>query len=104
MARISKYKTVFAKCYTPKWSEEIFLVSELFARSTNAYKIREQMNEPVEGIFYESEIQKITKKDDVFQVEEILKKRTRNKQKEVLVRWLGYDDKFNSWEPSIKHK
>jgi hypothetical protein len=66
MARISKYKTVFAKCYTPKWSEEIFLVSELFARSTNAYKIREQMNEPVEGIFYESEIQKITKKDDVF--------------------------------------
>ena len=106
MVRISKYKTVFAKGYTPNWSEEIFYVSELLARSTNAYKIRDHMNEPVEGIFYESELQKITKKDDVFLVEEILKKRTRNKQKEVLVRWLGYDDKFNSWEPasSIKHK
>jgi hypothetical protein len=76
------------------------------ARSTNAYKIRDLMNETLEGIFYESALQKITKKDDVFLVEEILKKRTRNKQKEVLVRWLGYDDKFNSWEPasSIKHK
>jgi hypothetical protein len=40
----------------------------------------------------------------VFLVEEILKKRTRNKQKEVLVRWLGYDDKFNSWEPASSNK
>jgi hypothetical protein len=62
MVRISKYKTVFAKGYTPYWSEEIFYVSELLGRSSNAYKIRDQMNEPVEGIFYESELQKITKK------------------------------------------
>jgi hypothetical protein len=40
------------------WSEEIFYVSELLARSTYAYKISDQMNEPVEGIFYESELLK----------------------------------------------
>ena len=25
--RISKYKTIFAKGYTPNWSEEVFVVS-----------------------------------------------------------------------------
>lgn len=29
---------------------------------------------------------------------EILKKRTRKGKKEYLVSWLGYPDKFNSWE------
>ena len=63
MVRISKYKTVFAKGYTPYWSEEIFYVSELLARSTNAYKIRDHMNEPVEGIFYESELEQETSRN-----------------------------------------
>ena len=27
--RISKYKNIFAKGYTPNWSEEIFVVSEI---------------------------------------------------------------------------
>ena len=26
--RISKYKNIFAKCYTPNWSEEIFIVKK----------------------------------------------------------------------------
>jgi hypothetical protein len=98
--RISKYKTSFAKGYTPNWSEEIFIVSELVAREPNVYKIRDLKGERVEGIFYESELQKVVKEDDVFKVESILQTRTRNKQKEVLVKWLGYPDKFNSWEPA----
>jgi hypothetical protein len=56
--------------------------------------------ELVEGVFYESELQKVLQTDDVFQVESILRKRTRNKPKEVLVKWLGYPEKFNSWEPA----
>ena len=27
--RISKYKNIFAKGYTPKWSEEIFVISKI---------------------------------------------------------------------------
>ena len=26
--RISKYKNIFAKCYTPNWSEEIFVIKK----------------------------------------------------------------------------
>ena len=28
-ARISKYKNIFAKGYTPNWSEEVFVVSKI---------------------------------------------------------------------------
>ena len=27
--RISKYKNIFAKGYTPNWSEEIFVINEI---------------------------------------------------------------------------
>jgi hypothetical protein len=98
--RISKYKTVFNKGYTPNWSEEIFFISEQIPRSPPVYKIRDLTDEPVEGVFYETELQKIVKEDDVFKVEEILKRRIRNRKEEVLVKWLGYPEKFNSWEPA----
>ena len=98
--RISKYKTVFSKGYTPNWSEEIFIVTEQLIRSPNAYRIRDLKDERVEGIFYEHELQKITNDDEVFKVEAIVKTRTKNKIKEVLVKWLGYPEKFNSWEPA----
>ena len=101
--RISKYKSVFAKGYTANWSEEIFVVSEQIARDPRVYKIRDLAGEQVEGIFYESELQKISNKEEdegVFKVEAILRTRIRNKQKEVLIKWLGYPEKFNSWEPA----
>ena len=27
--RISKYKDIFAKCYTPNWSEEVFVITKI---------------------------------------------------------------------------
>ena len=98
--RISKYKTVFSKGYTPNWSEEIFKVSEQVAREPNVYKISDLAVDRVEGIFYELELQKVSNDDDIYKVESIVRTRVRNKQKEVLVKWLGYPEKFNSWEPA----
>ena len=60
-------------------------MSKLLAREPNVYKIRVLKGERVEGIFYESELQKVVKEDDVLKVESILQTRTGNKQKEVLV-------------------
>jgi len=98
--RISKHKTVFSKGYTPNRSEEIFKVSEQVAREPNVYRICDLAGERVEGVFYDSELQKISKDDDVYKVEAILRTRVKNKKKEVLVKWLGYPEKFNSWEPA----
>ncbi len=72
----------------PIGQKRFFFISDQIPRSP-----------PVEGVFYETELQKIVKEDDVFKVEEILKRRIRKRKEEVLVKWLGYPEKFNSWEP-----
>jgi hypothetical protein len=37
--------------------------------------------------------------DEEYEVEKIIKKRIRNGKIEYLVKWLGYDDNNNTWEP-----
>ena len=49
-----------------------------------------------EGTFYEEELQKV-KRADVFRIEKVLKKHTKNKKTEYLVHWCGYGPDFDSW-------
>ena len=55
------------------------------------------MNEKIEGVFYEQQLNKILKSDDVYFISDIIQTRKNNRKTEYLVRWLGYPDKFNSW-------
>ena len=56
-ARISKYKNVFAKSYTPNWSEEIFIVKKIKNTVPWTYIIRDLNGEEIMGSFYEKELQ-----------------------------------------------
>ena len=51
--RISKYKNVFAKAYTPNWSEEIFLISKIKNTVPWTYIINDLNGEEITGKFYE---------------------------------------------------
>ena len=55
--RISKYKNIFAKGYTPNWSEEIFMIKKNTVPRT--YVINDLNDEEIIGTFYEKELQKI---------------------------------------------
>ena len=55
-ARISKYKNIFANRYTPKWSEEIFVIKNIRNTVLWTYVINDLNNEHVTGIFYENEL------------------------------------------------
>ena len=48
--RISKYKNIFAKGYTPNWSEEVFAISRI---SVSAEVISDLNDEKYVGTFYE---------------------------------------------------
>jgi hypothetical protein len=61
-------------------------------------------DEELKGTFYDKELQKIIKQDDVYEVEKILKKRGRGNNVQYLVKWLGYPNKFNSWVPASQIK
>ena len=56
--RITKKKSIFEKGYTPRWTEEIFTVSELRYTDPPTYKITDMNGEEIKGSFYEQELQK----------------------------------------------
>jgi hypothetical protein len=62
------------------------------------------LGEELSGGFYEKELQKIEQKDEVFRIEKILDTKYINKKKFVLIKWLGWPEKFNSWEPASNLK
>ena len=56
--RISKYKNIFAKGYTPNWSEEVFVVSEIKNTAHWTYVVSDLNGEEITGSFSEKELQK----------------------------------------------
>ena len=55
--RISKYKNIFAKGYTPNWSEEVFVIKEDKNTAPWTYVINDLNGEKIIGTFYEEELQ-----------------------------------------------
>ena len=70
--RISKYKNIFAKGYTPNWSEELFLSKEIRNTVPWTYVINDLNDEEIIGTFYEKELQKINQQQ--FRIEKVIKK------------------------------
>ena len=89
--RITKKKKTFEKGYTPRWTEEVFTVSQVQYTDPPTYKITDYNGEEIQGTFYEQELQKTSQ--EIFRIEKVIRKRG-NKS---LVKWLGYPDSFNSW-------
>ena len=70
--RISKIKRTFEKGYPPNFSKEIFTISKQIPRNPVLYKLKDYDGEELKGTFYEKELQKVIKEDDVYEVEKIL--------------------------------
>ena len=71
--RKSKYKNIFAKGYTPNWSEEIFAVKKIQNTVPWVYVINDLNAEENIGTFYEKELQKINQEE--FRIEKVIKKK-----------------------------
>jgi transposase InsO family protein len=96
--RISKAKTTFDKGYLPNWTRELFKVKQVKkCAPKRLYKLTDYNGEDIEGTFYPEEVQRV-KDNKVYEIEKILKKRTlANGEKQLLIKWKGWPDKFNSW-------
>ena len=99
--RLNKKHRTFKKGYLPGWTEEVFTVDRVIRGPVNTYKIRELDDTPLEGTFYEQDLQKVNvSDDDVFRVEKVLKR----EKGQALVKWKGWPDKYNSWISSKELK
>ena len=89
--KILKYKNIFAKIYTPNWSEETFVIKKIKNTVPWTYVINDLNGEEITGTFYEKELQKIDQQG--FRIEKVIKK----KGDKLYVKWKGYDNSFDSW-------
>ena len=82
--RITKYKNIFAKGYTPNWSEEVFVVSEIKNTVPWTFAISEKKL-----------LEVFTKKNcqEKFRIEEVNK----SKDYKFYFKCKGYNNSFNSW-------
>ena len=92
--RISKYKNIFAKVYTPNWSEEVFVIKKVKNTVPWTYVINDLNGEEIIGKFYEKELQKTNEQE--FRIEKVIKKRYLSNLSKLYVKWKGYDNSFNS--------
>ena len=89
--KIPYMKKTFDREYSEKWSGEIFTVTErIINQNQPMYQLKDYNYDIIEGYFYEPELQSAYLDNDiVYKIEKILKKRIRNKRKEILVKWKG---------------
>lgn len=90
--RISKYKHIFEKGYTPNWTTEIFKIKSIKNTYPATHILEDYEGNKIEGGFYEEELSK-TRFPDTFLVEKILK----TKADRAFVKWLGFSNQHNSW-------
>ena len=89
--RISKYKNIFAKGYTPNWSEEVFVVTKIKNTVPWTYVINDLNGKEIIGTFYEKELKKTNQQE--FKIEKVIWR----KGDKLYVKWKEYDSSFKSW-------
>lgn len=90
--RLSKYKNLFDKGYTPNWTTEIFKIRKIVYTVPITYLIESLSGEEILGTVYAEELQ-LAKHSDLYLVERIIRKRG----DKCYVKWLGFDSSHNSW-------
>ena len=89
--RSPKYKNIFAKWCTPKWSEEVFVIKEVKNTVSWTYVINDLNGDEIIEMFCKKELQKTNQQQ--FRIEKVIKR----KGDKLYVKWKGYDSSFNSW-------
>ena len=95
--RISRIKGDFEKGYVPNWSEATYVIHDVKKTNPRTYTLKDMAGEILEGSFYEQELQKTNQ--ETYRIEKILRKKKINGVEHALVKWMGYNDKFNQWMP-----
>ena len=74
--RLQKKHRPFKKGYLPGWTEEVFSVSGLKKGPLPLYKVVEWDGTPIEGTFYEQDLQKVQVDDhSLFRVDKVLQRK-----------------------------
>lgn len=90
--RISKYKHIFSKGYTPNWTTEIFKIRKVQETVPVTYLLSDLNGAEIKGSFYKEELL-LVGDPNLYLVERVIRK----KGDKIYVKWLGFDSSHNSW-------
>ena len=71
--RISKHKNIFAKGYTPNWSEKVFVIKKVENTVLWSSVINSLNGDEIIGTFYEKELQRTNQQQ--FRTEKVIKRK-----------------------------
>jgi len=95
--RISKSKDKFSRGYDEQAQREIFKIKSISENKRRPlYYLTDHLGkEDLKGGFYRFELTPVN--IQTFRIEKILRRRKYRGKTLVLVKWVGYDDRFNQW-------
>ena len=96
--RLAVQKDLFEKSYIINWSDRIYTIKEVKNTLPYTYTVEDERGVEHKGRFYESELQK--NNDERFRIEKVSDWKTEKGKRYGLIKWIGYDDTHNSWEPA----
>ncbi|XP_023248500.1 uncharacterized protein LOC111644089 [Copidosoma floridanum] len=70
---------------------ELFTIANVAGTNPATYRLKDYRDQPISGGFYEQELQE-TKNPDIYLVGKVLRRRGQ----QVLVKWLGFNNTYNS--------
>ena len=97
LVRLAVQKDHFEKSYIINWSDQVYTIRQVLPTRPITYIVESDRGERHKGSFYEQELQKTDL--TLFRVQKILKYKTEKGKKYAFVRWMDYDDSYNSWVP-----
>jgi glutaredoxin-related protein len=74
----------------------LFKISDVIIRDVVVYKVKDLLDEELQGVFYEKELQAVYKEDAIYDLNILKQKKTKNGIM-YYVNWKGYPKKFNQW-------
>ena len=102
--RLSKVKGIFEKGYTSRYTYEVFKVESVDdADYPYLYQLTDLMDEKIEGKAYEKEMVK-TEVPFFKVIDKVVKRKTENGKKYVMVSYVGYPSKFDEWITETEFK
>ena len=103
--RIWLKRTAFHRGYYENYTREYFKIDQVLNNlPVIRYKLKDILDENIEGSFFEDELVLYTPTNDVYNIEKIIQTKGKGKKKQHLVKWEGWPSKFNSWVPDSEIK
>jgi hypothetical protein len=101
LVRLAKLRGKFDKGYNDRATTEIFKIHNVFTNmKIPMYEVSNyDGTEILKGRFYANELVKVTAPQEVYRIEKVLGRRRKNGRHEILVKWKGFHEGYNSWIP-----